>query len=81
MLCLGEESGHPDLVALFEWLIWEVGFRVGRWLGHQFSFVLLVSIFYEGWEGTSPAGIYLFNVFPLDIPLCLAVNLAAYAAV
>jgi len=75
---LGEESGCPDSVALFEQFIWEVGFRVGRRVGHWFVF--LIGIFYKGREGSSPAGVYPFNVFPFGVPLRLAVGLATYAA-
>ena len=80
MLCLGKESRCPDLVILLEQFIQEVGFWVRRQLGCQFSFILLIGIFYEGWKGTSLAGIYSFVIFPFCIPLCLAVSLAAYAA-
>jgi len=62
---LGEESGCPDSVAFFKRFIWEVGLWVGRLLGCWFGFVFLISIFYEGWEGASPAGVYLFSVLPL----------------
>ena len=76
---LGEESGCPDSVTFFKRFVWEVGFWVVRWLGHQFVF--LIGIFYKGWEGSSPAGIYPFNVSPFGVPLHLAVSLATYAAV
>jgi len=32
-------------------------------------------------QGSSLGGIYLFDVFPFGVPLCLAVGLATYAAV
>ena len=57
VFCLGEESGCPDSVALLERFIREVGFWVGKLLGCQLGFVFLISIFYKGWEGASPAGV------------------------
>ena len=68
---LGEESGCPDSVAFFKWFIWEVGLRVRRLLECQFGFVFLISIFYEGWEGAGPAGVYPFSVLPLCVPFRL----------
>jgi len=68
VFCLGEESGCPDSVAIFKGFIREVGFRVGRLLGCRLGFIFLVGIFYEGWEGASPAGIYPFGVLPLCVP-------------
>ena len=65
---LGEESGCPDSVAFFKRFIREVSFQVGRLLGCQLSFFFLVGIFYKGWEGASPAGVYLFGVLPLCVP-------------
>jgi len=81
MLWLVEESSHPDLVAFFKWFIWKVNFQVGRQFRCQFRFIFLtgISIFYKGWERTSLAGIYLFNVFPLDVSFHLVVGLAVYA--
>jgi len=76
---LGKESGYPDSVALFEQLVWKVSFWIRRQLRHQFVF--LISIFYKGWEESSPAGIYPFDVFPFGIPLHPVVGLATYAAV
>jgi len=58
----------------------EVSFQVRRLFGCQLSFIFLISIFYEGWDGASPAGIYPFGVLPLCIPLCLSVSLTADAA-
>jgi len=80
VFCLGEESGCPDSVAFFEWFVWEISFWVGGWLGRRFVF--LIGILYKGWEGSSPAGIYLFGVLPLCIPFCLrlAVGLTTDAA-
>jgi len=77
---LGEESGCPDSVTFFKQFIREVGFWVGRLLGCQFGFVFLISIFYEGWEGASPAGVYLFSILPLCILFRLAVGLTADTA-
>jgi len=74
----GKESGCPDSVAFFKRFVGEVGFQVGRWLGHQFVF--LIGIFYKGWEGSSPAGIYPFDVFPFGVLLHPAVSLATYTA-
>jgi len=76
VFCLGEESGCPDSVTFFKRFVWEVGFWVGRWLGHQFVF--LIGIFYKGWEGSRPAGVYSLGVFPSGIPFHLAVSLTAY---
>jgi len=53
---------------------------VGRLLGCRLGFVLLIGIFYKGWEGASPAGIYPFGVLSLCVPFCLAVGLTADAA-
>jgi len=64
--------------ALFEWLVWEVGFQVRRRLRHRLIF--LIGIFYKGWEGSCLAGIYPFDVFFFGVPLCLVVSLAAYTA-
>ena len=81
---LGKESGCPDSVTLLKWFIREVGFRVGKLLGcqlsFQLSFVFLVSILYEGWEGASPAGVYPFGVLPSCVPFRLAVGLTADTA-
>jgi len=44
------------------------------------GFILLVSIFYEGWEGAGPAGIYPFSILPLCVPFHLAVGLTADTA-
>jgi len=77
---LGEESGCPGSVAFFKQFIWEVGFRVGRLLRCRFSFVFLISIFYEGWEGAGPAGVYPFSILPLCVLFCLAVSLTADTA-
>jgi len=77
---LGEESCCPDLVAFFERLIREVGFQVGRRLGCCLGFVFLISIFYEGWEGASPTGVYLFGVLPLCIPFHFSVSLTPNTA-
>ena len=77
---LGEKSGCPDSVAFLEWFIREVGFRVGKLLGCRLGFVFLISIFYEGWEGASPAGVYPFGVLPSCVPFCLAVGLTADTA-
>jgi len=63
MLCLGEESGCPDLVTFFKRFIWEVSFQLRRQLWRWLSFIFLVGIFYESWERTSLAGIYSFGVF------------------
>ena len=70
----------PDLVAFFNWFIQKVGFQVGRPLGCQLGFIFLISIFYEGWEGASPTGVYPFGVLPLCIPFCFSVGLTANAA-
>ena len=70
---LGEESGCPDLVALLKQFIREVSFRVGELLGCRLGLILLVSIFYEGWEGAGPAGVHLFSILPLCVPFRLAV--------
>jgi len=77
---LGEKSGCPDLVAFLKRFIREVGFQVGKLLGCQLGFVFLIGIFYEGWEGASPAGVYPFGVLPSCIPFCLAVGLTADTA-
>jgi len=77
---LGEESGCPDSVALFKQFIREVGFRVGELLRCRLSLVFLVGIFYEGWEGASPTGAYLFGVLPPHVPFHLAVSLTANTA-
>ena len=77
---LGEESGCPDSVAFFKRFIQEVGFRVRRLLGCRFGFVFLISIFYEGWEGAGPAGVYPFSVLSLCVPFCLVVGLTADTA-
>jgi len=77
---LREESGCPDSVAFFKRFIWEVGFQVGRLLGCQLGFVFLISIFYEGWEGASPTGVYSFGVLPLCIPFRFSVGLTADTA-
>ena len=66
---LGEESGCPDLVAFLKRFIREVGFQVGKLLRCRLGFVFLVGIFYEGWEGASPAGVYLFGVLPSCVPV------------
>jgi len=58
---LGEESSCPDSVTFFKRFIWEVGLWVRRLLGCRLGLVLLVGIFYEGWEGASPAGVYPFR--------------------
>jgi len=76
VFCLGEESSCPDSVALLKLFIREVGFRVGKLLG----FVFLIGIFYEGWKGASPAGVYLFGVLPSCVPFCLVVSLTADTA-
>ena len=76
VFCLGEESGCPDSVAFFERFIREVGFRLRRRLG----FIFLISIFYEGWEGAGPAGVYPFSILPLCVPFRLAVGLTADTA-
>jgi len=73
---LGEESGCPDSVAFFEQFIWEVSF----WVGRQLGFIFLISIFYEGWEGAGPAGVYPFSILPLCILFRLAVGLTANTA-
>jgi len=78
---LGEESGCPDSVAFFKWFVWEVSFQIGRLLGCWFGFVFLISIFYEGWEGAGPAGVYPFSILPLCVPFRLAVSLTADTAV
>ena len=77
---LGEKSGCPDSVAFLERFIREVGFRVGKLLGCRLGFVFLISIFYEGWEGASPAGVYPFGVLPSCVPFRLAVGLTADTA-
>jgi len=63
---LGEESGCPD----------SVSFRVRSRLG----FIFFISIFYEGWEGASLAGVYPFSIPPLCVPFCLAVGLTVNTA-
>jgi len=73
---LGEESGCPDSVAFFEWFIWEVSFRLGR----RLSFIFVISIFYEGWEGAGLAGVYPFSILPLCVLFRLAVGLTADTA-
>jgi len=80
VFCLGKESGCPDSVALLKRFIREVGFRVGKLLGCRLGLVFLVGIFYEGWEGASPAGVYPFGVLPSCVPFCLAVGLTADTA-
>ena len=80
MLRLGEESSCPDSVAFFKWFILEVSFQVRRQLGCRLSFIFLVSIFCEGWERASPAGIYPFGVLPLGVLFCPAVGSTADAA-
>jgi len=80
VFCLREESSCPDSVAFFKQFIQEVGFLVGRLLGCQLSFVFLISIFYEGWEGVSPTGVYPFGVLPLCIPFRFSVGLTADTA-
>jgi len=67
---LGKESGCPDSVAFFKQFIWKVGFWVGRLFGCQLGFVFPIGIFYKGWEGASPAGIYPFSVLPLCVLFC-----------
>jgi len=76
VFCMGEESGCPDSVAFFERFIWEVSSRVRRRLG----FIFPISIFYEGWEGASLAGVYPFSILPLCVLFCLAVGLTADTA-
>jgi len=78
---LGEESGCPDSVAFFKRFIREVNLWVGRLLRCWFGFIFFISIFYEGLEGSGPAGVYLFSVLPLCIPFCLAVSFTADTAV
>jgi len=80
VFCLGEESGCPDLVPFFKWFIREVSFRVGRLIRCQLGFIFLIGIFYEGWEGVSPAGVYPFGVLPLCVPFRFSVGLTADAA-
>jgi len=80
VLCLGKESGYPDLVAFFEQFIWKVGFQVRRLVGCQLGFVFLISIFYEGWEGASPAGVYPFSILSPCISFRLLVGLTANTA-
>jgi len=80
VFCLGEEPGRPDSVAFFKRLIWEVGFWVRRLFGCRLGFIFLISIFYEGWEGASLAGVYPFSVLPLGVPFRLSVGLTANAA-
>jgi len=77
---LGEESGCPDSVTFFKRFIREVGFRVGSRLGSRLGFIFLISIFYEGWEGAGPAGVYPFSILPLCVPFRLAVGLTADTA-
>ena len=77
---LGEESGCPDSVTFFKRFIREVGFRVGSRLGSRLGFIFLISIFYEGWEGAGPAGVYPFSILPPCILFCLAVGLTADTA-
>jgi len=77
---LREESGCPDSVAFFERFIREVSFRVGRLLGCRLGFVFLISIFYEGWEGASPTGVYPFGVLSLCVPFRFSVGLTADTA-
>jgi len=77
---LGEESSCPDLVALIQRFIREVGFRVGSWLGSWLRFVFFISIFYKGWEGASLKGVYLFGVLPLCILFRFSVSLTADTA-
>jgi len=77
---LGEKSSCPDSVALLERFIREVGFRVGKLLGCRLGFVFLIGIFYEGWEGASPSGVYPFSVLPSCVPFRLAVGLTADTA-
>jgi len=77
---LREESSCQDSVAFFERFIWEVSFQVGRLLGCWLGFVFLISIFYKGWEGASPTGIYSFGVLSLCIPFRFSVGLTADTA-
>jgi len=77
---LGEESSCPDSVAFFKQFIQEVSFRVGRRLGCRLSFIFLISIFYEGWEGASLTGVYSVGVLPLCILFCFSVGLTANTA-
>jgi len=77
---LGEESGCPDSVAFFKRFIQEVGFQVRRRLRCRLGFVFLISIFYKGWEGASPTGVYSFGVLPLCILFCFSVGLTADTA-
>jgi len=65
---------------LLKRFIREVGFRVGKLLGCRLGFIFLVGIFYEGWEGASPAGVYLFGVLPSCVPFHLVVGLTADTA-
>jgi len=49
--------------------------------GSRLGFIFLISVFYEGWEGASPAGVYPFSILPFCVLFCLAVSLTADTAV
>ena len=78
MLCLGKSPVTQIWLPFSS--SWKISSPDWEIVQCQFGFIFLIGIFYESWEGVSPAGTYSFNVFPLGIPLHFAVGLAAYAA-